>query len=258
MTEVNQVVILAGGLGTRLSEETVIRPKPLVEIGGRPILWHIINYYRKFGKTRFLVLAGYMGDEIKRYFAGLSSFESDIRVSFPEGKVERLETFDLPDYTIEIIDTGLETMTGGRLSRARKFLDPEFHLTYGDGLSSVDIAALEATHRRSTHLVTLSAVQPIGRFGALTLNHETGSVSEFREKAANDDTYVNGGFMVCHKSVLDYISGDDVVLEQHPFEMLASDGKLGFFEHNGFWQPMDTMKDKRVLESIWQSGENLW
>lgn len=257
-TDIGQVVILAGGRGTRISEETSVRPKPLVEIGGIPIIWHIINFYRRAGKSRFLVLTGYKGEQIKHFFLLSKYLESDVEINFANGSVKNLGNTHPADIQVSVVDTGLETMTGGRLKRASEYLDDEFHLTYGDGLSSVNLFDLEALHKAQENLVTLTAVQPAGRFGSLSLDFKNSTVTDFKEKPTGDSTFVNGGFMVMKKEILNYLPDDTTVLEKDPLETIAKDGNLGFYAHRGFWQPMDTLRDKQILEDLWYKGAHEW
>jgi len=249
-------VILAGGLGTRISEETLIRPKPMIEIGGMPILWHVMKIYAAHGITDFIVCLGYKGYMIKEYFANYFLHMSD--VTFDLGK----NTMDVHHRTAEpwrvtLIDTGESTMTGGRLKRVASYLDGEdFYFTYGDGVSNVDLGALTKFHREEGALATLTAVQPPGRFGALHLNGT--KVDHFLEKPDGDGSWVNGGFFILSPKVLDYIRGDDTVWEAAPLERLSREGKLSAYKHRGFWQPMDTLRDKNQLDTLWQSGAAPW
>jgi glucose-1-phosphate cytidylyltransferase len=255
--QVGKVVILAGGLGSRLAEETEIRPKPLVEIGGRPILWHIMKIYSTFGLNDFVICLGYKGYMIKEYFANYDLHMSDV-------------TFDiLNDATIvhhrraepwkvTLVDTGDSTMTGGRIRRVREHIgDDNFCLTYGDGVAEIDIAALLKFHESHGLLATLTAVQPAGRFGAIGID-AADKVRRFHEKPQGDGIWINGGFLVLSPKVIDYIDGDDTVFEQRPLQRLSAEGELGAFRHTGFWHPMDTLRDKRQLEELWVSGRAPW
>jgi glucose-1-phosphate cytidylyltransferase len=252
-----KVVILAGGLGTRLMEETATRPKPMVEIGGRPMLWHIMKYYGSYGFTEFVVCLGYRGYMIKEYFANYLIHNSDVTIDLQKNQVEILHRAQEP-WRVTLVDTGESTMTGGRLKRIAPFVagDAAFFCTYGDGLSDVDLPALAEFHRSSGALATLTAVQPPGRYGALDL--EGSLVRRFREKPSGDGGSINGGFFVLDPKVLDYIDGDATHFEVEPLEGLARDGQLRAFEHSGFWQAMDTLRDRGQLEALWASGRAPW
>lgn len=251
-----KAVILAGGLGTRLSEETVLRPKPMVEVGGRPILWHIMKSYSTHGINDFIVCLGYRGYMIKEFFANYFLHTSDVTLDMAENRMDVHQRYAEP-WRVTLVDTGEHTQTGGRLRRVAAYLDStDFCLTYGDGLGNVDIGALVAFHSRQGKLATVTAVQPPGRFGRLELNGDT--VSGFREKPEGDGDWINGGFFVLSPRVLDYISDDQTLWEQGPMQQLAHDGQLSAFRHHGFWQPMDTLRDKNHLEALWQSGSAPW
>lgn len=252
-----KVVILAGGLGTRLSEETVARPKPMVEIGGRPILWHIMKYYGSFGFTEFIVCLGYRGYMIKEFFANYLIHNADVTIDINNNKVEIHQQASEP-WRVTLVDTGQETMTGGRLKRIRSFVEtePAFFCTYGDGLSDVDLQALKAFHESSGGLATITAVQPPGRYGALEIRGS--QIRRFREKPAGDGGWINGGFFVLSPRVLDYINGDETHFEREPLEQLAAEGHLHAFEHCGFWQAMDTVRDRNHLESLWNESKAPW
>lgn len=250
-----QVVILAGGLGTRLSEETGSIPKPMVTIGDVPIIVHLMRYFASYGHNRFLVALGYKSYVIKEFFANYSLHNSDLRIDISEKKIEVIES-RAENWTVELIDTGQATMTGGRILRLRDHLDPEFFLTYGDGLSNVDLDALVQHHKAQKRLATVTAVRPPARFGSLDV--EDGVVKKFGEKVAQDAGWINGGFFCFSKSILDYLGNDQTVLEGPPLEKLVEEDQLSAYTHEGFWQPMDTMRDKLVLESIWQKGEVPW
>ncbi len=251
-----KAVILAGGLGTRLSEETVLRPKPMVEVGGRPILWHIMKSYSTHGINDFIVCLGYRGYMIKEFFANYFLHTSDVTFDMAENRMDVHQRYAEP-WRVTLVDTGEHTQTGGRLRRVAAYLDStDFCLTYGDGLGNVDIGALVAFHSRQGKLATVTAVQPPGRFGRLELNGDT--VSGFREKPEGDGDWINGGFFVLSPRVLDYISDDQTLWEQGPMQQLAHDGQLSAFRHHGFWQPMDTLRDKNHLEALWQSGSAPW
>ena len=250
-----KLVILAGGAGTRISEETQIRPKPMIEIGGKPVLWHIMKIYAKYGITEFIVCLGYKGYLIKEYFANYFLHTSDVTIDLAKNAVE-VHQRNAEPWRVTLIDTGESTMTGGRLKRVAPFLSEDFCLTYGDGLANVDIAKLIAFHKASGTLATLTAVQPPGRFGALDI---TGTkVVSFLEKPIGDGGRINGGFFVISPKVLDYIEGDTTVWEQQPLERLAREGQLAAYRHEGFWLPMDTLRDKNRLEELWQSGTAPW
>jgi glucose-1-phosphate cytidylyltransferase len=257
-----KAVILAGGYGTRLSEETTVRPKPMVEIGGRPIIWHIMRSYAAHGITDFVVCCGYKGEVLKEYFLNRSRLEGDFTVDLDAGDVTMHRSSSEP-WRVTLVDTGLETMTGGRVRRVLPYLgDETFCLTYGDGLSDISISDLVAFHRRQDALVTLTAVQPPGRFGALSLRPGEDLITSFHEKPtgveAEDEPWINGGFFVVDPSALDYVAGDDTVWEREPLEQLVRSRKLAAFRHRGFWQPMDTLRDKHRLESLWDSGHPPW
>ena len=252
-----KAVLLAGGLGTRLSEETGTRPKPMVEIGGQPILWHIMKIYAAHGVEEFIVCLGYKGYVIKEYFHNYFLHSSD--VTFKLGSNEMtLHRVAAEPWTVTLVETGEETQIGGRIKRALPYLgdDDLFCLTYGDGVGDIDVTASIAAHRRRGRLATVTAVRPPGRFGALELSGE--SVSGFREKPEGDGGWINGGFFVCSPKVGDYIEGDATVWEREPMERLAAEGQLGAHLHQGFWQPMDTLRDRRQLEALWASGQAPW
>jgi len=253
-----KAVILAGGLGTRISEETSIRPKPMVEIGGMPIIWHIMKTYAHYGIEEFVVLCGYKGHMIKDFFANYAMRSSSVEIDLSDGSMRLLDPVREP-WKITLVDTGETTMTGGRLKRAQPYLgDETFLLTYGDGVSNVDINALLATHRADQSLVTLTAVQPPGRFGALTLGDKQTRVAQFLEKPEGDGAWVNGGYFAIEPAAIDYIDGDETSLEQQPLAGIASAGLLSAYKHPGFWQPMDTLRDKQYLESLWSADKAPW
>jgi glucose-1-phosphate cytidylyltransferase len=251
-----KAVILAGGLGTRLSEETVSRPKPMVEIGGKPILWHIMKIYSSHGIDDFIICLGYKGYMIKEYFSNYLLHNSNVVFDFANDRIETLQNKTEP-WRVSLIDTGYETLTGGRLRRVQDYLgDDDFCFTYGDGVGDVDIASLIRFHRSHGKLATLTATQPPGRFGALNLDGN--AIRSFKEKPVDDGGWVNGGFFVLSPKVVDYIDGDLTMWEREPLESLAADGELQAYLHRGFWQPMDTLRDKQHLESIWNSGAAPW
>jgi glucose-1-phosphate cytidylyltransferase len=251
-----KTVILAGGLGTRLSEETVLRPKPMVEIGGRPILWHVMSIYAAFGFREFVIACGYKGEMIKEYFAHAFQHHSDWTVDLQSGD-RTLVTQRAPDWRVHLRDTGQETLTGGRLRRLRELLDGEpFMVTYGDGVADVDVSALVRFHKSHGKLATVTAVHPPARFGAIELDGE--KVRAFTEKPQAGAGWINGGFFVFEPKVLDYIDGDAVSLEKDALERIAADGQLMAFRHGGFFQPMDTLREKTLLEDLWKSGSAPW
>ncbi len=251
-------VILAGGLGTRISEETQIKPKPMVEIGGHPILWHIMKIYSHFGINDFIICLGYKGYVIKEYFANFVMHRSDVKVDLAKGALEVLGSTDVPPWRVTMADTGDGTLTGGRLRRVAHLLPPNetFCLTYGDGVADVDIGELIAFHRRSGFEATLTAVQPPSRYGVISMDGN--SVKEFTEKPPGEGGRINGGFFVLEPSVITRIAGDQTSWEGAPLESLARDRQLGAFAHDGFWQPMDTLRDKNHLEELWQTGKAPW
>jgi glucose-1-phosphate cytidylyltransferase len=252
-----KVVILAGGLGTRLSEETALKPKPMAEIGDKPVLWHIMKTYSHYGFNDFVICAGYKSYMIKEYFHNYWLHNCDVTFDMRTHTSEVHEDANEP-WRVTVVDTGAETMTGGRVKRIQPYVGEEtFLLTYGDGVADVDIGALVDFHRASGRAATLTAVQPIGRFGALRLNGSDG-VECFAEKPLGDGDWINGGFLVVEPSVFGRLKGDETVLEQEPLESLAAEGQLGAYRHRGFWQPMDTLRDKRNLEQLWDSGSAPW
>jgi len=253
-----KVVILAGGYGTRITEESTVRPKPMVEIGGKPILWHIMKIYAAHGHTDFVICAGYKSHQIKEYFASYFLRCSDVTFDLAKNSFEVHDT-EVEPWRVTVLDTGDATMTGGRLRRARQHLDDEaFCLTYGDCVADVDITALVKFHRDHGVQATVTAVQPPGRFGALSLRHDENKIEEFVEKPTGDGGWVNGGFFVCEPQVLDYVESDATVWEREPLEGLARDDQLVAYQHSGYWQPMDTLRDKTVLEERWAAGDAPW
>jgi glucose-1-phosphate cytidylyltransferase len=251
-----KAVILAGGLGTRISEESQLRPKPMVEIGGRPILWHIMKLYSAHGIDDFIICLGYKGYVIKEYFANYFLHMSDVTFDISRNQMEVHEQHAEP-WRVTLVDTGEATMTGGRLRRVRRYLgDGTFCLTYGDGLSDIDLRALVAFHRGHGRAATISAVQAPGRFGALETDGD--AVTGFREKPRGDGSWINGGFFVLETGVLDLIDGDDTVWEHGPLERLSESNQLAAHHHTGFWQPMDTLRDKNQLEALWAAGTAPW
>jgi glucose-1-phosphate cytidylyltransferase len=253
-----QCVILAGGLGTRLSEETVLKPKPMVEIGGKPILWHILKLYSAYGINEFIICCGYKGYIIKEYFANYYLHSSDVTFKFGEDYSPVIHEKRAEPWSVTLVDTGDNTQTAGRLARVRKFIrdDSPFCFTYGDGLANIDIQTLIAHHSRVKAEVTLTAVQPPGRYGALHIEGE--SVMNFQEKPDGDNAWINGGFFIVDPSVLDLIKEDASSWESDVLPMLANSGSLSAYRHRGFWQPMDTLRDRARLEELWSSGQAPW
>jgi glucose-1-phosphate cytidylyltransferase len=251
-----KVVILAGGLGTRLSEETAVRPKPMVEIGGKPLLWHIMKIYAAHGHKDFLVACGYKGECIKEYFNNFVARSNDCFIDLKTGSREVVSQNGI-DWRVGLIDTGPSTMTGGRILRLKKWLEGDtFMVTYGDGVGNIDVSSLLKFHRESGKLATVTAVRPPARFGGLIL--EGSSVAKFSEKSQTDAGWINGGFFVFEPEVFDYMAGDDTILERETLERLAGDGQLAAYCHEDFWQPMDTLREKQMLEDLWQSGTAPW
>ena len=252
-----KTVILAGGLGTRISEESHLKPKPMIEIGGRPILWHIMKLFSHYGFNDFIICLGYKGYVVKEYFSNYVLHNADLTVDLDKGTVEYHATNHEP-WKVTLVDTGTETMTGGRVKRIAKYLTKgePFFLTYGDGVADVDLAALAAFHRAHGKDATVTAVAPPGRYGALEI--QDSMVQRFIEKPPGDNGLINGGFFVLQPSVIDRIDGDETIWEQGPLTGLAHEGQLGAYRHDGFWAPMDTLRDKNVLEALWQSGEAPW
>jgi len=251
-----KAVILAGGLGTRISEETIVRPKPMIEIGGKPVLWHILKIYSHHGINDFIICLGYKGYMVKEYFANYFLHTSDVSFDLANNRMEVHHQHAEP-WRVTLVDTGDQTQTGGRLKRVQNYLDDHtFCFTYGDGLADVDIQAQLAFHRANTSLATMCAVQPPGRFGAIDIKDSR--IIRFEEKPSGDGSWINGGFFVLEPGVLEYIQEDDSVWEREPLEALARNGQIAAYTHNGFWQPMDTLRDKIKLEELWQSGNAPW
>jgi glucose-1-phosphate cytidylyltransferase len=252
-----KTIILCGGLGTRLSEETQVKPKPMVEIGGRPILWHVMKIYERYGFSDFTLALGYKGEFIKDYFLNYHARLSDLTVQLKSGQVDYSNP-TAEDWQVSLIDTGADTMTGGRLLRLKPHLQSSgtFMLTYGDGISDVDLTALLAFHRAHGKLATVTAVRPSARFGGMHIN--AGEVLAFKEKPQSGEGWINGGFFIFEPGVFDYLSDDATVLEQSPLENLVRDGQLMAYEHSGYWQCMDTIRDRDTLQSSWDSGSAPW
>ena len=247
-----KVVILAGGKGTRIAEESSVRPKPMVEIGGRPIIWHVMKTYSHHGLNDFVLCLGHLGDKVREYFLNYAYQNADITIQ-PNGEIQVHQRYSEP-WTVTLVDTGAETMTGGRVKRVARYIEgaPFFCMTYGDGVADVDIARLVDFHQAHGALATVTAVNPLARFGALKIKGDL--VERFIEKPSGEGGRINGGFFVLSPSVLDYIAGDEIMVEQQPLERLAREGQLRAFRHDGFWQPMDTLRDKLHLEELWAKG----
>ena len=252
-----QAVILAGGLGSRLSEETSIKPKPMVEIGGKPILWHILKIYSNFGINEFIICCGYKGYFIKEYFSNYFLHNSDVTIDIQKNDLE-IHTKNSEPWKITLIDTGEETMTGGRLKRVENYIkDDVFCFTYGDGLADINISKIIDFHKSKNKLATLLAVQPPGRFGSLEISND-GCVQSFQEKLLGDGGWINGGFFVLNKKVIDLVKNDLIVWEQEPLKILSEQNELNAFKHYGFWHPMDTLRDKKYLENLWLTRKAPW
>jgi glucose-1-phosphate cytidylyltransferase len=252
-----KVAILAGGVGTRLAEETEIKPKPMVEVGGRPILWHIMMHYAYYGFKNFVIALGYKGEHIKRYMVDYCSLNSNLRVNLGNGKIEMYNGHDaVQDWNVELIDTGQATLTGGRIKRLAPYLTDTFMLTWGDGVANVDLHQLLAFHRSHGRLATVTAVRPPARFGRLEI--QDSRVVEFSEKPQLGEGWINGAFFVLEPGIFDYIDGDETQWEREPMERLARDGQLMAYLHNGFWQCMDTLRDKKLLNDLWEQGSCPW
>jgi glucose-1-phosphate cytidylyltransferase len=251
-----KVVILAGGLGTRISEESHLRPKPMIEIGGKPILWHIMKIYSSYGLNDFIICCGYKGYMIKEYFANYFLHNSDITFDLNSNK-QIIHNNSSDPWTVTVVNTGEDTQTGGRLKRIKKFIEDDvFCMTYGDGVSDINITKLVESHKKQKKLATITAVQPPGRFGQLEISGDL--VERFVEKPSGDGGYINGGFFILNKEVLDYIQDDSSIWEKDPIARLATESQLHAYTHNGFWQPMDTLRDKNLLENLWESGKAPW
>ncbi len=252
-----KVLLLAGGFGTRLSEETSVVPKPMVEIGGKPILWHIMKSYSSHGFNEFVILLGYKAYAIKEYFANYFLHQNDVELDLRNNQMRILNNYT-EDWKVTLIDTGLKTMTGGRLKRAKEYINNEpFMFTYGDGVSNIDVKALVDFHKAHGKLITMTSISLDGRYGALKID-ENNLVTSFKEKPKGDANRINGGFFVCQPEVLDYIAGDHQMFENEPLEQLAKEGQLMTYKHDDFWQCMDTLRDKRYLEGLWEAGSPPW
>jgi len=251
-----KAVILAGGFGTRLGEETHLKPKPMVEIGDKPMLWHIMKIYSTYGINDFVICLGYKGNIIKEFFANYFLYSSDVTINTKNNKMD-IHNTNSESWNVTLIDTGESTMTGGRVKRVQKFVDNEtFCLTYGDGLSDLNISDSIKFHKDNKVVTTLTAVQPPGRFGALTINDN--KITNFFEKPQGDSRWINGGFFVCEPTIMDYIKDDNTILEQEPLTNLAKDGQLGAYKHDGFWNHVDTMIEKNNLNKLWDTGNAPW
>ena len=253
-----KVVILAGGKGTRISEESIWKPKPMVEIGGKPILWHIMKWYASFGFQEFIICCGYKGHIIKEFFLHYNEYTSDHTVHLKDMSTELLTNHTEP-WKVTLADTGLETLTAGRILKIQEYVGNEpFMLTYGDGVANVNIQELLEFHKQSKSIVTITTIRPEGRFGAIKIEEESGKIQHFKEKARKDQSWINMGFMVMEPSVFTYLGDGSTMLETTPFEQMATDGVMSAYKHTGFWSPMDTVHDREYLEKIWQTGNAPW
>lgn len=251
-----KVVILAGGLGTRISEETHLKPKPMIEIGGMPILWHIMKIYSSYDINEFVICCGYKGYLIKEYFANYSLHMSDVTFDMKKNDIQ-IHHKSVEPWTVTLVDTGIETMTGGRLKRIKEYVQNDtFCFTYGDGVGNIDIKDLIKFHKNEKTIATITAVQPPGRFGVLDI--QKNKISFFKEKPAGDGNWINGGFFVLEPSVFDYIENDSTIWEREPLENLANEGRLSAYKHDGFWHPLDTLRDKNYLQKLWEDGKAPW
>ena len=254
-----KVVILAGGLGTRISEESHLKPKPMIEIGDRPILWHIMKHYSHYGFNEFIICLGYKGHMIKEFFADYYLHMSDVTFDFSDENRMIVHQNVAEPWKVTLVDTGLKTQTGGRLAKVKKYIGNErFMMTYGDGVSDVDLNKLIAAHEKSGSTVTMTAIQPGGRFGVLDIDDESCHLKGFVEKGKEDGGWINGGFMVMEKGVFDYLDGDDCILERAPMQQMTADGKVGAYKHEGFWQCMDTLRDRNLLNDLWNADKAPW
>jgi glucose-1-phosphate cytidylyltransferase len=248
-------IILAGGRGTRLEEETYLKPKPLIEVGGHPLLWHIMKSYSLYNINEFVVCLGYKGYMIKEYFNNYFLHNSDVTIDIKNNKME-INHINTEPWIITLVDTGEKTMTGGRIKRVKKYVDETFCLTYGDGLSDVDISKSIEFHKKNKFITTITAIQPPGRFGALLIDEK--KITSFQEKPPGDSNWINGGYFICEPEMIDYIDNDSTIFEQEPLQNLAKDGYLGAFKHNGFWHPVDTLRDKNYLNKLWEENCAPW
>ncbi|MDK2562696.1 glucose-1-phosphate cytidylyltransferase [Romboutsia sedimentorum] len=254
-----KIVILAGGYGTRISEESHLRPKPMIEIGNNPILWHIMKTYSYYGFNDFIICCGYKGYAIKEYFANYYLHRSDITFDFTKNNDMIVHSNIAEPWKVTLVDTGLDTMTGGRLKKIQKYIGNEtFMLTYGDGVCDVNINELLEFHNQNNKIATITAIQPEGRFGILDIDNDNKSINSFKEKHREDGGWINGGYMVLEPKIFDYIKGDEIILEKEPLEMLAKQNMLNAYKHKGFWQCMDTQRDKSLLEQLWRSDNAKW
>lgn len=252
-----KVVILAGGYGTRISEESHLRPKPMIEIGEQPILWHIMRYYSSYGFNDFIICCGYRGYMIKQYFAEYFLRNSDVTFDFADGGTMHTHKSVFEPWKVTLVDTGRNVQTGGRIKRIERYVDGErFMLTYGDGVSDINLQNLLVQHENSDKIITLTSIQPSGRFGVLDIENET--VTAFKEKAQEDSGWINAGFMVAEPAIFNYLEGDATMFERKPLETLSNEGKLGAYKHDGFWQCMDTQRDRLLLEKLWNDGNAPW
>ncbi|MDR1975092.1 MAG: glucose-1-phosphate cytidylyltransferase [Bacteroidales bacterium] len=253
-----KTVLLAGGMGTRLSEETGIRPKPMVEIGGKPILWHIMKIYSHYGYNEFVICCGYKGYMIKQYFAEYFLHNADLTVDLSNNSME-IHQSNAEPWKITLVDTGTDTLTGGRIKRIQPYIGNEpFMLTYGDGVADIDINKLVKIHKESSRLATVTVVQPSGRFGAIQMDESNNNILSFKEKPKGDGSWINGGFFVLQPEIFDLIADDRTIFEREPLETLAAQSNLCAYRHYGFWRPMDTLRDKTDLEEMWQNGNSPW
>ncbi len=250
-----KAIILAGGLGTRLEEETHLKPKPLIEVGGKPLLWHIMKTYSAHNINDFVICLGYKGYMVKEYFSNYFLHSSDVTIDIKNNKMEVHQIHAEP-WRVTLVDTGEKTMTGGRIKRAKKYTNETFCLTYGDGLSNSNITNTIDFHKKNKFVTTITAVQPPGRFGALVI--EENKITKFQEKPPGDSNWINGGYFVCEPEIIDNIENDSTVLEQEPLQNLANNGKLGAYKHKGFWHPVDTLRDKNYLNELWEKEQAPW
>ena len=253
-----KAVILSGGLGTRLSEETELRPKPMVEIGGKPILWHIMKIYSSYGFNEFIICLGYKGNMIREYFANYFLYQYDVTINLADNSIE-VHNCKAEPWKITLVDTGLNTQTGGRIKRVKNYIDGKpFFLTYGDGVSDVNIEKLLKFHKKNKKLLTMTAVQPEGRFGSLDIDQNTDAIIKFLEKPKGDNAWINGGFFVAQPEIINYIKNDTTIFEREPLEKLAKEGNLLAYKHKGLWKCMDTQRDKSQLNQMWETGNAAW